>query len=113
MLNIYPLEIELFRLGWWYNATVVFIAFVSIYDAALVVHCSDVIAATEQNSVGSYLITINGNDPGLLAPLKLISTTLTVVVLFELFQKLRHLADPAATGVASAQMSLLIYLPFA
>jgi len=113
MLNIHPQKIGLFRSDWWYNATVGFIAFVSIYDAALVVLCSNVIAATEQNPVGRYLIAINGDDPSLFVLLKLIGTALTVVVLLELFQKLRHLAVPVATGVASAQMSLLLYLSFA
>ena len=96
-----------------YYVIVGFIASVSIYDAVLVVLYADVIAATEQNPVGSYLIAINGDDPSLFVVLKLIGTALTVVVLLELFQKLRHLAVPVVTGVASAQMSLLLYLSFA
>lgn len=96
-----------------YYGIVGFIAAVSIYDAALVLIYADVIAATEQNPVGSYLIAINGDDPSLFVVLKLIGTGLTVVVLLEMFQKLRHLAVPVAAGVASAQMSLLLYLSFA
>lgn len=99
--------------GWLYKVVVGFIAVVSLYDAALVVLYADVIAATEQNPIGSYLIAINGDDPSLFVLLKLIGTALTVVVLLELFQKLRHLAVPVVTGVASAQMSLLLYLSFA
>lgn len=101
------------RSDWWYNAIVGFIAAVSIYDAALVVILADVIAFTEQNPVGRYLIKINGDDPSLFVLLKLIGTALTVVVLLELFQTVRRLAIPVATGVASVQMSLMLYLSFA
>ncbi|NQV28846.1 MAG: hypothetical protein HQ518_31210 [Rhodopirellula sp.] len=98
---------------WRYNAVVGFIAAVSVYDAALVLLCAEVIAFTEQNPVGRYLIRINGDDPTLFILLKLIGTALTVLVLLKLFQEFRHLAVPVAAGVASVQMSLLLYLSFA
>lgn len=97
----------------WYNLLVGFIAAVSVYDAALVILCADVIAFTEQNPVGQYLIRINGDDPTLFILLKLLGTTLTVVALRRLFQRFRHLAVPVVTGVASVQMTLLLYLSFA
>jgi hypothetical protein len=99
--------------AWWYNAIISFIAAVSIYDAALVILCADVIALTEQNPVGQYLIRINGDDPSLFVLLKLVGTSVAVLVLLKLFQDFRHLAVPVATGVASAQMWLLLYLSFA
>lgn len=113
MPSVYLTTSESHSSDWRYNAIVGFIAAVSIYDAALVVLYADVIAATEQNPIGSYLIAINGDDPSLFVLLKLMGTALTVVVLLELFQKLRHLAVPVVAGVASAQMSLLLYLSFA
>jgi hypothetical protein len=113
MISLHLKATEFRRSGWWYNATVGFIAAVSIYDAALVILYANVIAFTEQNPVGQYLIRINGDDPSLFVILKLIGTALTVAVLLLLFQNLRHLAVPVVTGVASAQMSLLLYLSFA
>lgn len=104
---------EFRRSGWWYNAIVGFIALVSIYDAALVVRYADVIAFTEQNPVGQYLIMMNGDDPSLFLLLKLAGTATTVVVLLKLFQGFRSLAIPVVTGVATAQLSLLLYLSFA
>ncbi|MBL6706699.1 MAG: hypothetical protein ISQ06_11340 [Planctomycetaceae bacterium] len=113
MISLHLKATEFRRSDWWYNATVGFIAAVSIYDAALVILYANVIALTEQNPVGQYLIRINGDDPSLFVTLKLIGTALTVTVLLLLFQNLRHLAVPVVTGVASAQMSLLLYLSFA
>lgn len=101
------------RPGRWYNLVIGFIAAVSVYDAALVIWCANVIAFTEQNPVGRYLIAINGGDPTLFVLLKLAGTTLTVLALRQLFRQFRHLAVPVATGVASVQMSLLLYLSFA
>lgn len=113
MLSLHLEETELRRSDWWYHGVVGFIAAVSIYDAALVVLVADVIAFTEQNPLGRYLIRINGDDPTLFVLLKLLGTALTVVVLLELFQRFRRLAVPVAAGVASAQMWLLLYLSFA
>lgn len=101
------------RPDWWYNVVVGFIAAVSVYDAALVIWCANVIAFTEQNPVGQYLIQINGGDPTLFVLLKLAGTTLTVLALRRLFEQFRHLAVPVASGVASVQMTLLMYLSFA
>lgn len=101
------------RPDWWYNLVIGFIAAVSVYDAALVLWCANVISFTEQNPVGQFLIQINGGDPTLFVLLKLVGTTLTVLALRRLFQQFRHLAVPVVAGVASVQMSLLLYLSFA
>tara|TARA_R110002072_G_scaffold302354_1_gene484865 strand:+ start:42970 stop:43311 length:342 start_codon:yes stop_codon:yes gene_type:complete len=113
MMSLQLQDAEFRRLNWCYNVVVGFIAAVSVYDAALVIQCADVISFTEQNPVGRYLIRINGDDPTLFLLLKLIGTALTVTVLLKLFQEFRHLAVPVVTGVASAQLSLLLYLSLA
>ncbi len=113
MFNSQLNETQRLHSDWWYVAVVVFIAAVSVYDAALVIRCANVIALTEQNPVGQFLIRINGDDPSLFVLLKLAGTTLTVFVLLKMFQEVRRLAVPVAAGVASVQMSLLLYLSFA
>lgn len=110
MMSLQPQDAEFRRSNWCYNAVVGFIVAVSVYDAALVILCADVISFTEQNPVGRYLIRINGDDPSLFLLLKLIGTAMTVTVLLKLFQEFRHLAVPV---VASAQLSLLLYLSLA
>lgn len=96
-----------------YSVFVGFIAAVSLYDAALVLHYSDCIIDMEKNPVGLFLIKYNGGNPFLFVLVKLVGTGLVVAALLRLFARSRSLAVPVVTGVASVQMALLLYLSFA
>jgi hypothetical protein len=93
-----------------FAALILFTFAVSVHDAALVILLKDVIAVTEQNPIGRWLIDINHGEVWLFVGIKLFGTAICGATLMTLHEVWRRAARTAAIAVASFQLGLLIYL---
>ncbi len=89
---------------------VLFIAAVSVHDAALVAVNRDVILEMEQNPIGCWLIRCNAGSVSLFVVTKLLGTSLVCAVLWSLFEHSRRVGFAVALPVAFFQAGLLTYL---
>jgi hypothetical protein len=87
-----------------------FVAVVSVHDAALVVVNHEVISDVEQNPVGKWLIEAHGGEVWLFVFLKLAGTALVCAVLVTVYQYCRRLGMIAVVALSTFQMLLLCYL---
>ena len=93
-----------------FGVAVLFIAAVSVHDAALVVLNEQVIADTEQNPMGRWLIQRDGGRVWLFVAVKLLGTAIACAALVALYQSWRTAALAASASLAGFQLWLLLYL---
>ena len=91
----------------------VFIAVVSVHDAALIVVNHSVIAEFEQNPIGRWFLEMQGGDVWLFVFVKLATTSLVCALLVTMFHTYQRLGLLTVSAVASFQMALLCYLSLA
>lgn len=87
-----------------------FIAAVSVHDAALVAVNSDVIAEMEQNPIGRWLIEWNAGSVTLFIGVKLLGTSLVCAFLASLYEYSRRVGMAVTLPLAVFQACLLTYL---
>lgn len=93
-----------------FAACCAWIAAVSVHDAVLVVIHHDVIAQTEQNPLGRWLIQCRGGDVWLFVLLKFAGTAAVCAVLVKLYQHCAFVVVMIAATVAGFQLLLLLHL---
>ncbi|RPH77593.1 MAG: hypothetical protein EHM77_07830 [Planctomycetaceae bacterium] len=91
-------------------ALVLFIASVSVHDAALVAVNQDVIYEMEQNPLGRWLIALDSGSVSLFILVKMAGTAVVCAVLGSLFEYSRRLGFAVAWPIAIFQGGLLAYL---
>jgi hypothetical protein len=94
----------------WLWMLLVFVAAVSVHDAALVVLNHEVILHYEQNPVGRWLIEANGGEVWMFAAVKLFCTALVCCLVVRVHEWHGHHGLAVAGGLAGFQALLLIYL---
>lgn len=94
----------------WFLSLIVFVAVVSVHDAALLVVNQDVIAEFEKNPMGSWLIELNQGSVWLFVGVKLLGTSLVCAVLATIYEISRSLAILITGPLAGFQAVLLSYL---
>lgn len=91
-------------------ALVLFIASVSVHDAALVAVNQDVIYEMEQNPLGRWLIELDSGSVSLFILVKLAGTAVVCAVLASLYEHSRRLGLAVTWPIAIFQGGLLTYL---
>lgn len=94
----------------WLWMLLVFVAAVSVHDAALVVLNHEVILQYERNPIGRWLIEANGGAVWMFAAVKLFCTALVCTLVVRVFEWREHHGLAVAGGLAGFQALLLIYL---
>jgi len=89
---------------------ILFIAAVSVHDAALVAVNCDVIGDVEQNPIGRWLIQWNAGSVTLFIGTKLLGTALVCAVLASIYEYSRRVGMAVAFPLAIFQAGLLTYL---
>ncbi len=97
----------------WFALLSTFILGVSLYDTFLIVQFKDLIAQTEQNPVGRWLIHIANGDVGVFVRVKLAGTIIVMATLATLYKRRSKKTLPVTTSIAGYQSGLLAYLTFA
>ncbi len=87
-----------------------FIAAVSVHDAYLLLHNRQTIGMTEQNPLGRWLLEWGGGDVWLFMLVKLTTTAGVCQFLLSYYRRRPVQSRWIATGVASFQFGLLLYL---
>jgi hypothetical protein len=87
-----------------------FVAAVSVHDAALVVVNHEVIADVEQNPMGQWLLDVQDGGVWLFVLLKLAGTALVCAVVVTLYQRHTQYGMVTAGGLVVFQAALLGYL---
>lgn len=94
----------------WFLGLVVFVALVSIHDAALLVVNEGMILEFEQNPIGAWLIDLNNGSVWLFVVVKLLGTSLVCAVLASIYEHSRSMAIILTSPLACMQAILLTYL---
>lgn len=89
---------------------VLFIAAVSVHDAHLVILNHLVIMEVEKNPVGWWLVSATGGEVWPFITIKLACTAVVCATLLTMFDRAPRITLPVATGIASFQAALLLYL---
>lgn len=97
----------------WFPILCSLIAFVSIYDTALIVKFREHIVVMEENPMGIWLIKAGGGDVEIFVRAKLAGTVTVLAILTFLWRYHKRTAFPVTTSVAAYQTGLLAYLTFA
>ena len=87
-----------------------FVAAVSVHDAALVVLNAEAILEFEKNPIGSLLIQLGSGKVWMFVGVKLLGTSLVCAILASLYQQSRFLGIVIASPIACFQAMLIIYL---
>jgi len=87
-----------------------FIAAVSVHDAALVVVNSQNIVEVERNPVGRWLIETNDGNVWPFVTIKLFATWIVCAIVLSIYQQSRRIGFTVASGLATFQAMLLVYL---
>lgn len=98
--------------AWCFGALWLFIAIVSVHDGYLVVLASDVIADTEQNPLGKFLIRSNNGEIWLFLLVKAAGTVIVSTMLLRLYIHRPTMAFAVAGPLSCFQFLLLVYLTF-
>jgi hypothetical protein len=87
-----------------------FIVGVSVHDGYLVLSSRRVIAVTEQNPVGRWLLEISAGDVWVLLSVKAAGTMLAAALLWMLFWSHRRIGLTVCVALAAVQLTLLLWL---
>ena len=110
-----PYEVRL-RLAWplkglaAFRSLLLFIAAVSVHDAALVVLHHDLILEVERNPIGRWLIEANNGCVWLFVIVKLFNTSVVCTLLVSIYERSRHVGFVITSALAILQGLLLLYL---
>ena len=97
----------------WFAVQWSFIAFVSAYDAWLVVRFADLMPQNELNPMGRWLIELGGGSVEVFLWCKAAGTILVLLLLAELWRNRRPIVVPLINSLSSFQFGLLIFLSVA
>jgi hypothetical protein len=93
-----------------FASLLLFVAAVSVHDAALVVLLDDLIADFERNPVGCWLIEVAHGSIWLFLFVKLFGTAVVSATQVMIYQRRPQLAWVITSSLASFQFGLLLYL---
>jgi hypothetical protein len=94
----------------WFTILCCFIAAVSVHDAYLLLHNRQVMLELEKNPIGRLLIVVGGGDVKLFVAVKLTTTAAVCSFLVWMYQRHPRRTQFIATGIATFQFGLLLYL---
>lgn len=94
----------LFYLQW------LFVLFVSIFDSLLTIHLREQMMHSELNPLGRALLHLNSGDVVYFIAAKTIGTILAASIVLMLYWRRPSLGLAVVAGLATFQMSLLLFL---
>jgi len=94
----------------WFACALVFIGFVSLYDAWLIARFEESIVFMEENPVGRWLLQINNGGSGVFIRVKLAGTLIVLTTLLIMRWQESRAVVPVTTSISSFQAGLLCYL---